>query len=281
MPDPAVHLLVPAQSENVSLVRHALAGFGEALGMDEEASANLKTALTEACNNAVIHAYDPDEDGVLEVSADHLDGALEVTVRDYGHGFHPRLGVGSETTPGLRLGLPLIAALTSGFELNTDAEGGTTVRLRVPLRSDAAEEAESSSEAPARGEPGYTVLSVDDDDLAAVIVSRVIASLAARAEMSVDRLSDALLLSDAISSTGGRRFRDGRTRLAVAERDGAIAVRVGPLEEGGGERLLTSLEIPALHASLAKLADQAVVERDGDGEHLVLTIAGGRAPANI
>jgi hypothetical protein len=34
MDDPAVHLLVPAHSENVSLIRHALAGFGEALGMD-------------------------------------------------------------------------------------------------------------------------------------------------------------------------------------------------------------------------------------------------------
>jgi anti-sigma regulatory factor (Ser/Thr protein kinase) len=274
MDDPAVHLLVPAQTENVSLIRHALAGFGEALGMDEEASNNLKTAITEACNNAVIHAYDPGEDGLLDVTADEADGALEITVRDYGHGFRPRLGSGTKTGS-LRLGLPLIAALTSGFELSTDAEGGTSVRMRVPIHTETTGEAEPI-EAPADAEPGYSVLSVADDDLAAVIVSRIIASIAARADMSVDRLSDALLLGDAIASAGGHRFRDARTRLAISENHGVIAVRVGPLEEGGGERLLASLEIPALEASLAKLADDAAVEREGGDEHLVLTIAGGR-----
>lgn len=245
--------------------------------MDEEASNNLKTALTEACNNAVIHAYDPDEEGVLEVTADEAGGALEVTVRDYGHGFRPRLGSGPKTG-GLRLGLPLIAALTSGFELSTDADGGTTVRMRVAIHAEATGEEEAVGP-PAGAEPGYSVLSVADDDLAAVIVSRIIASIAARADMSVDRLSDALLLGDAIASAGGHRFRDARTRLAISEKDGVIAVRVGPLEEGGGDRLLASLEIPALEASLAKLADDAAVERDGGDEHLVLMIAGGRAAA--
>ncbi len=275
MDDPAVHLLVPAQTENVSLIRHALAGFGEALGMDEEASNNLKTALTEACNNVVIHAYDPEEEGILEVAANEAEGALEITVRDYGHGFRPRLAAGPQTMS-LRLGLPLIAALTSALELSTDAGGGTTVRLRVPIHTDTTEAAEEPKR-PAQQEAGSSILSVAHDDLAAVIVSRVIGSIAARAEMSVDRFSDALLLGDAISSAGGHRFRDGKTRLAISEDDGVIAVRVGPLQQGGGERLLASLEIPTLHASLAKLADDAVVERDGEGgEHLLLTIAGGR-----
>jgi hypothetical protein len=223
----------------------------------------------------VIHAYDPGDDGVIEVTADEVDGALEVVVRDYGHGFRPRLAPEKQTAS-LRLGLPLIAALTSGFELSTDAEGGTTVRLRVAVETDTSEP-DAEAEGPAGAEPGYSVLSVSDDDLAGIIVSRVIASIAARAEMSVDRLSDALLLSDAISSGGGQRFRAGRTRLAVSQRDGAVAMRVGPLEEGGGDRLLASLEIPTLHASLAKLADDATVEHDEAGEHLVLTITGGRA----
>jgi hypothetical protein len=99
--------------------------------------------------------------------------------------------------------------------------------------------------------------------------------------MSIDRLSDALLLSDAISSAGGDAFLEGRTRLAISEDEGRIAVRVGPLADGGGDQLLESLEIPALQASLAKLADDAVVERGASGEHFVVTIAGGRAPASL
>jgi serine/threonine-protein kinase RsbW len=275
MDDAAVHLLVPARSENVSLIRHALAGFGEALGMDEEASNNLKTAITEACNNAVIHAYDPGEDGVLDVAADEVQGALEITVRDYGHGFRPRLASGAETAS-LRLGLPLMAALTSGFSLATNPDGGgTSVRLRIPIHTQEEPETDAGNAA-LEAEPGFSVLTVGDDDLASVIVSRVIASVAARAEMSVDRLSDALLLSDAISSAGSEHFRGGRTRLAVSESEGVIALRVGPFESGGGDRLLDSLAIPSLEASIAKLADEAVVERDSDDEFLVLRIAGGR-----
>jgi hypothetical protein len=92
----------------------------------------------------------------------------------------------------------------------------------------------------------------------------------------VDRLSDALLLSDAISSTGAIRFRGRRTQMAVSENDGVIALRVGPLAEGGGKRLLSSLEIPSLGSSLAKLADESAVEREGDNEFVMLRIAGGR-----
>ncbi len=274
MTDPAVHLVVPALPENVGLIRHALSGFGDALGMDEESSSNLKTAITEACNNAVIHAYDDGNDGVLDVTAGERGAALEITVRDFGQGFQPRIG---SETHGLRLGLPLIAAMTSGFELNSSPGGGTTLRMLLPLSAADAQSDAEPAERPAPAEPGYAVLSVGDDDLASVIVSRMIASLAARADLSIDRLSDAMLLSDAISSAGGQRFLEGRTRVAVAEIDGVVSVRVGPLGEGGGESLLASLEIPALKASLAKLADDAAVERDEGGEHLVLRIAGGAA----
>jgi serine/threonine-protein kinase RsbW len=268
---PAVHLVIPARSENVSLVRHALAGLGEAMGMDEEALTNLKTVVTEACTNAVVHAYDEGEDGTIEVLADPRPDALEVTVRDFGHGFRPR-AVRPNAIPSLRLGLALIAALSTEFELRATPGGGTELTVLVGITSNAEPDLDAAAE-PRVAATRETVVSVDDDALASVIVSRVVSSLAARAQLSVDRLSDALLLSDAVSSEGGDVFVEGRTRMAIEETDGNITVRVGPLRDGTGERMLAGLEIPSLGASLASLADEARVELGPDGEHLMLRIA--------
>ena len=50
---PGLRLTLPAEAENVTLVRHALAGLAESLGMGENAIADLKTVVTEACMNVV------------------------------------------------------------------------------------------------------------------------------------------------------------------------------------------------------------------------------------
>lgn len=64
-----MHITVPARAENVALIRHAVAGFAEQMGMAPERIGDLKTVVTEAGTNVVQHAYDTDE-GPLEVSAE-------------------------------------------------------------------------------------------------------------------------------------------------------------------------------------------------------------------
>ena len=77
-----------AKSENVTVVRHAVAGLAERMGMGETGLGDLKTVVTEACMNVVVHAYD-DEPGPLEVEAFAEDGGLTVVVRDFGAGIRP------------------------------------------------------------------------------------------------------------------------------------------------------------------------------------------------
>jgi hypothetical protein len=96
---------------------------------------------------------------------------------------------------------------------------------------------------------------------------------ATRADFSVDRLSDAVLLSDAISAGDPETFPDRTARIAVSEEDGLFEVRVGPLGEGAGERLLRGMRIPELGASLEALADEVRVDRSNEGEVLVVRIA--------
>jgi anti-sigma regulatory factor (Ser/Thr protein kinase) len=263
-----MRLVLPARPENVGLVRHAVAGLAEAIGMDAAGVADAKAVVTEACVNASVHAYDEGSEGPMEVIAG-LDGsALELIVRDFGSGFRPRV-VPPGDTESLRLGLPLIATLASSFELRGTPGGGTELRIRLALNENGA------APRPARvAEPrDDTVVSVGDFDLAALVVSRVLSSVAARVDLSVDKLSDAILLGDAIAGGSPDGFVDGRVQVAVTDGDRAIAVKVGPLREGAAERLLAALEVPALGASLQKLAEDVRVEDSAGGEHLMFRIA--------
>ena len=64
--EPNVRLQLSNRPENVSLVRAVLAGVAEAVDLDPEQLDEIRTAVTEACNNAVLHAYAGGE-GPLEV----------------------------------------------------------------------------------------------------------------------------------------------------------------------------------------------------------------------
>ena len=63
------------------------------------------------------------------------------------------------------------------------------------------------------------------------VLARVIGALAARAEFSVDRLADTVLLGDAVSAHGADDFANGRLEVAIWDGDGTLDVRLGPLVE--------------------------------------------------
>ncbi len=125
---PDLELKLPARAENVAVVRHAFGGFAEVLSVDEQTLADIKLAVTEACTNVVIHAYDADDPGALEVDASFDDERLTVVIRDRGRGIVPR-----PDSPGLGLGLPLIATLAESLELGTDDGDHTEVRMTFRL----------------------------------------------------------------------------------------------------------------------------------------------------
>lgn len=261
---------LPAKAENVAVVRHALAGLGERLGMDETAIADLKTVVTEAAMNVVVHAYPEGDPGLLSVEAVVEDGGLTVEVRDYGMGIRPRP---EATRPSLRIGLTLIAALSSSFEISGGARRGTVIRMHLPIGQieDEVDEVESTTMA-AHAAPAQTEVRVGPPELVGTVLSRVLSALAARQNVSVDRLSDTMLLTDAISAGAPAGFSDGHVTLSIAERPEGVVLRIGPMVSGAGERLQASLEVPAV-GSLAKLADELRVDRDEEGEYLVVAIS--------
>lgn len=130
---PDLELKLPARAENVAVVRHAFGGLAEALDVDEQALADIKLAITEACTNVVIHAYDERVAGAIEVDASVDDRLLTVVIRDRGRGILPR-----PDSPGLGLGLPLIATLAESLELGSD--GAELTEVRMTFRMDESDE---------------------------------------------------------------------------------------------------------------------------------------------
>ena len=124
---PDVRLTMPARPEGVAVVRQALAGMADALDFDAAVLADMKMAVSEACTNVVVHAYD-DEDGELEVEMSADDMGLTIRVRDHGRGIQPQVHQTREV-PALGLGLPLIAALSDAFEVQGAIGQGTEVRM--------------------------------------------------------------------------------------------------------------------------------------------------------
>jgi serine/threonine-protein kinase RsbW len=261
-----LQMALPARAENVAVVRHALAGLAERIGMDDACVADLKTVVTEACMNVVVHAYSGDP-GALEIEATpELDG-LTVVVRDYGMGIRPRP---EAERPSLRIGLTLIAALSRSFEIKGGIDRGTEIRMHLSLRADA-DTPEPNPVSPASIE--RTEMRVGPPELVGPILGRALAALAARHEITVDRLSDAMLLSDAISAGAPHAFEDGHVSLSIADREEGVELRVGPMVGGGAERLRASLDLPNLGHSLESLADEVRVEQNDEGEFLVVGIA--------
>ena len=260
---------LPARAENVAVVRHALAGLAERLGMDEASLADLKTVVTEACMNVVVHAYAGLEPGPLEVEAEGDGDGLTVAIRDHGSGIRPRPDV--EERQSLRIGLTLIAALSSSFEIKGGADKGTEIRMHVPLA--ARENGTKAGSTFAVAAEDETRIRVGPPEIVGPVLSRALSALAARQDISVDRLSDTMLLSDAISARAPQGFTDGHVSLRIAERPEGIELKVGPMTHGGAERLRASFELPEVGGSLEKLTDELRVEEGDEGEYLVVGIS--------
>jgi serine/threonine-protein kinase RsbW len=126
-----VDLDLPAVAESCGRARHALR---VALDGTAVELAAVDLAITQAITNVVVHAYgDRDstaEPGRVRVTVDIDPAGASVAVVDSGLGMTPRAD-----TPGLGLGLPLIADLCDELEIEHRADG-TTVQMRFGFASD-------------------------------------------------------------------------------------------------------------------------------------------------
>ncbi len=126
-PLPLTPLLLdlPAVPESAVQARHAVVGYGGKVLPD---TFGLAIAVSEAVTNVVLHAYRDGTPGRVRIRAAVAGEVLTVSVQDDGVGMVPR-----PDTPGLGLGLPLIAQVADGFDVESAAPGGTRLVIRFAL----------------------------------------------------------------------------------------------------------------------------------------------------
>ncbi len=121
---------VPAVAENVASLRHAVVDLAEEVGAEDGVRTDVALAVGEACANVVVHAYPPGDVGPLIVQASITPIEIVVTVVDQGQGMTPR-----PDSPGLGLGLPLIANLSDRLEIQEGPDGvGTQLEMVFALK---------------------------------------------------------------------------------------------------------------------------------------------------
>jgi serine/threonine-protein kinase RsbW len=274
---PNVSLTLSNQPENVLLVRETLSGLAETVGVDGVELNDIRTAVTEACNNVVLHAYEGGE-GPLQVELYVAPATVEVVVRDHGTGIRPHIR--SDDEEALGIGLSIIQALAPRVEFKDVEGGGTEVRMEFStpgtesLPAPAGEGFQAPEVAPAALST-TTGLAVAPSALAERVLPRVMCVLAARARFTTDRISDAELLADALVSRGFESNVLQHMTVTVQVGARQVELRLGPLGGGGAGRLIAD-DDAGVGAVLEKLTDERRIAGEGAFEVLELTMRDAR-----
>jgi serine/threonine-protein kinase RsbW len=82
-----IELKIPAKPEYVAVIRLTLSGIANRMGFSYEDLDDLKIAVSEACTNAVQHAYTLDAQGEVQVGFGIYRNRIEIMVADHGQSF--------------------------------------------------------------------------------------------------------------------------------------------------------------------------------------------------
>ena len=129
-----IKLEFPSYSANENFARAAAAGFAAQLDPTLEELGDIKTAVSEAVTNCIVHAY-PDSIGKITMRLRILDGEkLEITVRDWGRGIQdldkamqPMYTTGGEERSGM--GFTIMESFMDKLKVKTKVQKGTSVTM--------------------------------------------------------------------------------------------------------------------------------------------------------
>ena len=109
-------------------------------------------------------------------------------------------------------------------------------------------------------------LLVREGPLLESVLGRVVGMLAARARCPVDRLDDALLVTDAIAAHAGGFGLGDRIGVTVTADESSISLVVGPLRAQGATGLLRASDLPGVGNVLERVADATETGHDDSGD---------------
>ena len=132
-------LTFPSRSANEAFARAAVACFAAQLDPNLEELNDIKTAVSEAVTNSIVHAY-PDAIGKVSMRMRILDGnVLEISIRDWGRGIEnleqamkPLFTTGGEERSGM--GFTIMDSFMDKLRVRSTPGKGTTVTMQRAVR---------------------------------------------------------------------------------------------------------------------------------------------------
>ena len=128
----------PSKSSNEAFARAAVACFASQMDPTLDELGDIKTAVSEAVTNCIVHAY-PNEMGIITLRCRILkDQILDIVVKDKGIGIkdlekarQPMFTTGGSERSGM--GLTIMETFMSEFRIESAPGKGTTVHMRRKL----------------------------------------------------------------------------------------------------------------------------------------------------
>ena len=129
----------PSKSSNEAFARSAVACFAAQLDPTLEELGDIRTAVSEAVTNCIVHAY-PDDLGIVTVRCRILKGnILDIVVKDKGVGIQdlskarqPMFTTGGSDRSGM--GFTIMESFMSDFTVSSEPGKGTSIHMRRKLQ---------------------------------------------------------------------------------------------------------------------------------------------------
>ncbi len=129
----------PSKSTNEAFARSAVASFAAQMDPTLEELGDIRTAVSEAVTNCIVHAY-PDGFGLITVRCRILkDNTLDVVIKDKGVGIadiaqatRPTFTTGGSERSGM--GFTIMESFMTTFHVTSEVGKGTTVHMRRKIQ---------------------------------------------------------------------------------------------------------------------------------------------------
>lgn len=135
----SITLTIKAIPQNESFARIAVAAYASRLNPTLNTLEDIKTAVSEAVTNAIVHAYAGNESGEICINCEIADGYLRVSIEDFGCGIHNLKQAMTDfftTKPSEErsgIGFTIMAGFMDSLDVKTGVDAGTTVTMTKRL----------------------------------------------------------------------------------------------------------------------------------------------------
>jgi serine/threonine-protein kinase RsbW len=119
------------------------------------------------------------------------------------------------------------------------------------------------------GATNEAAVAVRKGPLVGPVLGRVVGMLAARAQCPIDRLDDALLLTDAVAAHAPGHTANGKVTVHVHAAPEGLSLRIGPLPADGAQALVDAASLPGVGNVFERVASDVRTE----GSELLLHLA--------